>query len=77
MLSDDDDNLSEAVITAVAEAKGIEKTDLKPELYEVVDPDALDALFQQNTGHVEFEYLDYTVNVDYAENVSVSKSDNS
>lgn len=39
-----DGNVSEAVVLAVAEAKSLDPTSVDP-LYEVVDPDALDALF--------------------------------
>jgi hypothetical protein len=38
------DSLSGRVVTAVAEANGVDHTELPP-LYSVVDPDALEALF--------------------------------
>ena len=37
-------NVSETVVAAVAEATGVDPLDLDP-LYDVVDPDALNALF--------------------------------
>lgn len=47
---------SEAVVMAVADAKDVEPTELRP-LNDVVDPDALDTLFQNGTtGELTFEY---------------------
>lgn len=61
---------SEAVVEAVADAEGVEPTDLRP-LYEVVDPDALDSLFRERLGRGEpalglitFQYQGYRVQVD-------------
>lgn len=73
--------VSETVVSAVAEATGTDPLSLEP-LYRAVDPDALNALFEQNqTGinrspnRIEFTYCecDITVTTDGA--VSVSKSD--
>jgi len=54
---------SEAVVAAVAEATGRDPEHLRP-LFEVVDPDALDAVFEGNAarsgesvnGYVSFEF---------------------
>lgn len=43
------EQISEAVVTAVAEAKGVDPLDLDP-LYSVVDPDALNSMFQPTVG---------------------------
>ena len=43
------DSLSARVVTAVAEANGVDHTELPP-LYGVVDPDALEALFDDGRG---------------------------
>lgn len=58
---------SEGVVQAVAAAKGVDPMQLQP-LYDVVDLDALDALFQRTadgapatTGSVRFEYAGKTV----------------
>lgn len=40
----EDEDISETVINAVADAKGVDPLDLDP-LCDVIDPDALDALF--------------------------------
>lgn len=42
-------SISEQVILAVAEATGTDPTQLGP-LYDVIDPDALDQLFQRRSG---------------------------
>lgn len=60
--------LSQRVVMAVADAEGVEPWDLEPPLYEVVDADALDVIFQP-TGTREndpqrsltFSYHGYTV----------------
>ena len=41
--------ISETVVTAVAEAKDVDPLDLDP-LYTVVDPDALNSVFRPTTG---------------------------
>jgi hypothetical protein len=56
-----DDSASEAVVMAVAEALDCEPLDLPP-LYEVVDPDVLDDVFDDTVGkelranHLVFDY---------------------
>lgn len=61
--------LSETVVMAVAHAKGRAPTDLPP-LHDVIDPDALDALFAdtldgrtRSGGHLTFEYCNCDVAV--------------
>lgn len=62
---------SHAVVRAVADADGVDPTDLPP-LYAAVDPDALDAMFRGRTaGSVTFEYTGYTVTVDASADVTV------
>ncbi|MFB6166293.1 MAG: HalOD1 output domain-containing protein [Haloarculaceae archaeon] len=65
---------SEAVVTAVADAEGVDPTDLEP-LFDVVDPDALDALFAGGDASVEltFNYAGYAVTVRGVEDVSLSE----
>ena len=47
---------SESVVMAVAEANDVSPIDLRP-LNDVIDPDALDSLFQTGTtGELTFEY---------------------
>lgn len=64
--ADRSESLSQVVVEAVASAEGVDPLDLEVPLYEAVDPDALDALFQSGTtveGRVEFEYYGYEVAV--------------
>ncbi|WP_254538915.1 HalOD1 output domain-containing protein [Halomarina litorea] len=64
---EDHERTSEAVIAAVARAAGRDPITLPP-LYEAVDPDALDAMFEHATvGEqimVSFPFADYEVVVD-------------
>lgn len=47
-------SVSETVVVAVAEARGVDPTELEPRLYDFVDPDALDSLFRSDDGSVAF-----------------------
>lgn len=44
------ESLSQTIVYAVAEAKGVDPVDLTERLYDCVDPDALDRLFDTG-GH--------------------------
>ncbi|WP_049925688.1 HalOD1 output domain-containing protein [Halopiger goleimassiliensis] len=66
---------SRAVIEAVADAEGVSPAELCPPAYdplhEAIDPDALDALFEdradgapRSTGSVSFPYCGYLVTVE-------------
>ncbi len=66
---DDDEQLSSAVVHAVAEAEDADPLDLTP-LYGAVDPDALDSLFdslasdgEASVDEVTFDYHGYGVTV--------------
>lgn len=61
-------SVSERVVEAVAEVEDESPTALSQPLNEVVDPEALDALFEpqpdgrpRDAGRVEFDYYGYTV----------------
>lgn len=61
--------LSRRIVERVADAEGVDPVELDP-LYTVVDPDALDSLFQPRLasrdgpgGELWFEYHDYEVRV--------------
>lgn len=66
------------VVEAVARKEGVSPGELSPPLFNVVDPEALDALVQDdvdsNTGEVkiEFTYLDYVVRIENGPTVSIS-----
>ena len=71
--ADPDQPLSEAVIVALATDAGLDDpiavaTEFGP-LYDAIDPDALDALFESSattdrSGGVTFTYADRTISVD-------------
>ena len=67
-----DGETSRAVVAAVAEAAGTAPTAL-PSLTDVVDPDALDALFSgdRTDGEVSFRYAGYRVTVTADRRVTV------
>lgn len=74
-------SISTGVIAAVAEEEGVDPTDLEPPLYEVIDPDALDAFFARDgstatstVAHVTFTYNGYEVHVTGEGDVRVSDS---
>lgn len=62
-------SLSQSVVKAVAEAKGSDPLDLKPPLYEAIDPDALENIFVTTPtngrmkGQVTFFYSGYEVTI--------------
>ena len=67
------DGLVISIVDAVAAARGCDPADLEP-LHDVVDPDALQALFAgsgRSTGRIQFAYGDHTVVVDADGNVLV------
>ena len=53
-----DDAISETVVTAVADAKGVDPLDLDP-LYDSIDPDALDSLFGHAGAGVSIRKLSF------------------
>lgn len=76
--TDDEIDVSEAVVTAVAEAKDISPLEVEPPLATVVDPDSLNALVERMSGAVtaprclvEFTYSGHQVTVTGDGNVSL------
>ncbi|MFP4625792.1 MAG: HalOD1 output domain-containing protein [Natronomonas sp.] len=63
--------LSEEVVAAVANRENIDQMNLNPPLFDVIDPDALNSLFQGDSGEVIFEFHDLRVAVDNAGNVTL------
>lgn len=56
------DSLTATIVEKIADREGVEPTELRPPLYEVVNPDALESLFRsQGNGRVEFAYCGYDV----------------
>lgn len=67
---DDHDDLSVSVVMAVADAAGVDSSELEDQLDSVVDPDALDDIFQSTMdgtprtgGSVSFAINGYAVRV--------------
>lgn len=64
-----DESVTVQLVRALADAADVDPVDLSPPLYDVVDPDALEALFAPTeggatrAGRVEFAYADYRVTV--------------
>lgn len=69
------------LIETIAQKKGVSPTELSPPLFNVIDPDALDALVQadadSNTGgiEIEFTYLNYIVQIRNDSTVNISVLD--
>lgn len=71
-----DNRVAEAVLHAVASHEGVGEKALEQTLYEVVDPDALEALYDHSSARstkptVSFEYHGYTVVVESPKQVEV------
>ncbi|ELY58925.1 HalOD1 output domain-containing protein [Natronolimnohabitans innermongolicus] len=72
-----DGDVSVAVVTAVATKRGVEPTDLPP-LYEWIEPDALDSLFEPTRtagprcGRLEFVYAGHEIVVERDETLELT-----
>lgn len=69
------DDTVTTVISAVASFKGVDPVDLTP-LYDVVDPDALEALVDGDSDtycHIEFEYAGVLVELDSSGECTVTE----
>lgn len=74
-------SITEQIIRVVTESDGRAREDLEP-LYEVIDPDALSALFapradgsSRAVGDVSFEYAGYWVTVSSEGTVKIDATD--
>lgn len=75
---DPDESVTDGVIEAVSEVSNHDPTSLEP-LYSVVDPDALDALFDPGylgNPQVEFQYNGCRVRVISDRKIEVQPTDN-
>jgi hypothetical protein len=70
---------SDAVVDAVASRAGIDPVDLRPPLYEAIDPDGLDTLVGNASSNmnrsdvvITFDYAGYEVTVESDGSVTVS-----
>ena len=75
-----DEQVSDTVIRALADTEGVDPTSMDVQLYDAVDPDALDAFFGVRSGaagrRVSFSVGDYRVAVDESRCVHVMKGAN-
>lgn len=68
--------ITSRIIEKVAVQEGVDSTDLFPRLFDVVDPEALKALFSQRfEGRVNFGYCGYEIAVRSGGRVTVTDSD--
>ena len=72
-------SVTETIVDAVSEVEGCDPLTLPP-LWNVIDPEALDALFeptrsrQPRTGRVSFAYVGYEITVDVTDETRVTIS---
>ncbi|WP_266083124.1 HalOD1 output domain-containing protein [Haladaptatus caseinilyticus] len=66
----DTESITAAVLTAVTEANGTKPSTL---LYEAIDPDALEDLYQHGSPEVSFEYADKWVTIHPDRTITVSE----
>jgi hypothetical protein len=70
-----EDSPSEALLAAVAEREGVAEADLETPLFDAINPEALDELFNDSSGHVTFEYAGYLVTIDDEQAVDLEPLD--
>ncbi|WP_266082019.1 HalOD1 output domain-containing protein [Haladaptatus caseinilyticus] len=68
----DAESITTAIVTAVTEANG---TKPATPLYEAINPDALEELYEHGSPKVNFEYIGYRVTIHSDRTVSVSDLD--
>lgn len=72
----DADELSMAIVEAVAEREGVDVIELEPPLYEAIDTEALETLFATSTAgadaSVTFTYCGYSIRVDGTGEIQLS-----
>ncbi|MFC6863122.1 HalOD1 output domain-containing protein [Halomicroarcula sp. GCM10025817] len=69
--------MSEQIVRAVADNRGVDPRDLEASLYSAINPDALDALFARASGEstvqrLQFHYLGHAVTVEGDGTVTVT-----
>lgn len=75
-----DGSISQAVVEAVADAEGVDATELRVPLFDVIDPDALDAFFRSaresesaSLSRIAFTYYGYEISVAESGTVTVEQ----
>jgi hypothetical protein len=67
-------DVTSAVVSALAAAENVRADELTPPLYDVIDPEALENLFRNTSGRVTFEYDEYHVTVDDDHTVEIHEA---
>jgi hypothetical protein len=68
------EDVTSAVVSALAAHENVATDELTPPLYDVIDPEALEDLFRNTSGSVTFEYGEYEVTVDDEHTVEVHEA---
>lgn len=70
-----DQRISFRVIEAVAEVKGEDSMEMRPPLFEAINPEALDAVFQSGSISISFEWDGYTIEIDGSGSIAVQETE--
>lgn len=80
----DHQQVAPQIVEAIADQEGVDPLTLSPSLYEIIDPEALEALFASTTrverqGQVEFPYHGHqiTISADSGYTITVEEFDQS
>lgn len=71
-------SVSSRIIHTIASVEGVDASELDPPLYDAINPDALDALYREDSSTVPtvmFEYNDYQVMVFASDDIEVKPID--
>lgn len=73
-------SISTRVVEKIAERRGVDPIEMRPHLYEVIDPDGLDQFFsetiqnrEESTARVEFTYDQYEVTVENSGAITITE----
>lgn len=69
------ETLSHTVLESVAELEAVPPAELSYPLFDAINPEALDGLFRETTGHLVFSYHGYEVTVSSDGAVDVTPAD--
>ena len=76
-----EDDFGTRIVTEIASREGVDPTMLEPPLHDVIDPEALNALFaptrrspRTDSGRVSFTYNGYDVTVTATGSVSITET---
>lgn len=67
-----DETACDAVMEAVAAAEGVDPVEITEQLWDVIDPDQLNAICDTGSVYVSFEYHGYHVTIDSEHTVDLT-----